>query len=597
MTKPTTNISNNDFPKKMDDMIINDLETSSGITSEKIFDDGGLTIHSFKMQDDKEIGSKPVTISWKIPAINVKGVWKPSTDFNKRIQADWELDNMESRISIDAPVINLFGHNDRNILTFACSEAIHKLEMNARLREEDNHFHCHLVFFTEQHHSLERFKVQLRFDSRDIHFSESLKDVSKWWETFEGLRPARVPEIAFKPLYSTWYQFHQNLDLDRLLTECRMAYDMGYRTMVVDDGWQTNDNNRGYDFTGDWLPDRFPDMADFTAQIQKTGMKVGIWYSVPFCGKKSKAYQRFKGKFLTEDHRWAPVFDPRYPEVREYLIGLYANALKDWNLDGLKLDFIDEFKRYPDTPLDRADGRDFASINGAVDRLMTDVSLALREINPDVFIEFRQKYTGPAMRKYGNMFRAFDCPGDATMNRVRIADIKMLCGHTAVHADMVTWHPDEPLEIAALQLINTLFGVPQLSIMLSEASDAHIEMIGFYTRYWNENSEVLVSGDFTPSRPLANYPLQRASNDGRTIIGVHDDHVVTLDIADREIHILNAQLVDRIGVRSTKDLGMYHCTAYDCRGNTVRETEFALSEGVIDIEVPPCGILVARKKA
>jgi len=85
-------------------------------------------------------------------------------------------------------------------------------------------------------------------------------------------------------------------------------------------------------------------------------MKCLLWYSVPFCGIKSKAYQLFKGKFLTENHPWAPVFDPRYPEVRSYLVQKYAAALIDWKLDGFKLDFIDDFKAYPETVLTKENG-------------------------------------------------------------------------------------------------------------------------------------------------------------------------------------------------------------------------------------------------
>jgi len=79
----------------------------------------------------------------------------------------------------------------------------------------------------------------------------------------------------------------------------------------------------------------------------------------------------FKGKFLTENHRWAPVFDPRYPEVRQYLIDTYSKALALWNLDAFKLDFIDDFKVYPETELTKAGGRDFANVNEAVDKLLT----------------------------------------------------------------------------------------------------------------------------------------------------------------------------------------------------------------------------------
>ena len=275
-------------------------------TITKLHQEEGLIIYEFKMTSPEDLYPEPITLQWKIPALNVKGVWKPTSDFSKRIQADWELDNMESRISIDAPVMSLFGHDDNNILTFACSNAIDKLEMNARLREEDNCFYCHITFFSECAYPMSSFKTLLYLDARNLHFSEALKDVSKWWESFPDLKPAHVPAVAKLPLYSTWYQFHQNLDLDILTRECQIAAGLGYKVLIIDDGWQTNDNNRGYDFTGDWQPDRIPEMAAYIAKIHKIGMKVALWYSVPFCGKKSKAYKQFKGKFLTENHRWAP---------------------------------------------------------------------------------------------------------------------------------------------------------------------------------------------------------------------------------------------------------------------------------------------------
>jgi len=72
-------------------------------------------------------------------------------------------------------------------------------------------------------------------------------------------------------------------------------------------------------------------------------------------------------------------------------------------------------------------------------------------------------------------------------------------------------YPEEPLEIAALQIINVLFGVPQLSIILRDAPKPYKDMIAFYTRYWNDNSDVFTTGDFKPSNPLANYRTQRVS--------------------------------------------------------------------------------------
>ena len=560
----------------------------------KISEQDSVFIYNLKVTTEVARIPKPLTIKWKIPAHNVKGIWKPTTDFSKRIQADWELDHMESRISIDAPVISLFGHDDNNVHTFACSNAINKLELNARIREEDDCFYCHVTLFLEKQSEVADFDIQIRIDDGEKHFSEALKGVSKWWESFDELKPTSVPDIALTPLYSTWYNFHQSLEEDVLISECKKAYDLGYRSVIIDDGWQTNDGNRGYDYTGDWEPERLNRTAEFVEAIHNTGMKIGFWYSVPFCGKKSKAYQRFKGKFLTENHRWAPVFDPRYPEVRNYLINIYKNALVEWKLDGFKLDFIDDFRLYVDTPKVNSK-MDITSINSAVDRLLTDVITTLRSINPDVFIEFRQKYVGPAMRKYGNMFRAFDCPGDATMNRIRIADIRMLAGSTAVHSDMITWHNGERLEVAALQMVNTLFGVPQISVVLKNIPEDHLEMVKFYTEYWNTNKALITKGDFTPYRPLANYPIQMVNNSEKVLIGVHDDHVVNVNQSYDKLDILNAKLSESSILKINADLGNYNCTIFNCKGEIINEKNITLNQGIVEITIPACGLAQLTK--
>jgi alpha-galactosidase len=576
---------------------IDGVESHTKAFSEEVSNSDGIVVHDFAVQVDRPRFLKPITLSWKVPALNVKGIWKPTNDFSKRIQADWELRPMESRISIDAPVMSIFGHDDKNVLTFSCSDAIHTLELDAVLREEDNCLYCHLVLFSEIEQPISDYKIQLRLDFANMHFSQSLRNVSKWWETFDDLKPATVPAIAKQPVYSTWYQFHQNLDETVLLKECVLASELGYKAIILDDGWQTKDTNRGYDFTGDWQPDRIPKMGAFVEKIHRLGMKVALWYSVPFCGKKSKAYQKFRGKFLTEDHRWAPVFDPRYPEVRAHLVNLYTSAIKDWGLDGFKLDFIDDFHLYPDTPVERLNGMDYGSVNAAVDRLLTDATDAMRAIDPEVFIEFRQKYTGPTMRKYGNMFRAFDCPGDAVMNRVRIADLRMTSGATAVHADMVTWHADEPVEVMALQLVNVMFGVPQLSIKLRECREDELNMIRFYTQYWNDHADILMDGDFKPSRPLANYPIQKVVKDDFTIIGVHDDFVVSLEGLTETMHFLNAQLSTEIIVKCSNDFGSFKAIIFDCQGNKVSENDIELSKGAMQIEVPPCGMVQLMKQS
>ena len=74
---------------------------------------------------------------------------------------------------------------------------------------------------------------------------------------------------------------------------------------------------------------------------------------------------------------------------------------------------------------------------------MNQVREHLQAIKPDLLIEFRQEYIGPAIRQYGNMLRAGDCPGDMAANRIRTANLSITSGHTAVHAEMIEWKVDE----------------------------------------------------------------------------------------------------------------------------------------------------------
>jgi len=398
-------------------------------------------------------------------------------------------------------------------------------------------------------------------------------------------------------MYSTWYSFHQNLDVEEVLAELHIAKTVGYDAVIVDDGWQTLDSQRGYRYTGDWEPERIPDMRGFVDSVHAIGMDFLLWYSVPLVGEEARNFERFKGMYLRHwESQGAWVLDPRYPEVREFIIGTYVQAMDEWGLDGFKLDFIGFFAANDETILEAGDGRDYASVNEAVDRLMTDVMLRLRAENPDVLVEFRQPYVGPLMRKYGNMFRGVDAPNNAIANRAEVTNVRLLSGNTAVHSDMLEWHAEDTVESAALQLLNILFSVPQLSVLLTQIPDDHIEMIGFWTGYWRENRTVLLDGDFMPVNPGAVYPVITAARDGKAIVGVYNDMLVDL-AGERftEVDLVNAKGTSTLAVLIHRDMGPVEITTYDTRGRLVAEDTRELLAGLHRFDAPPSGLVRIRE--
>jgi alpha-galactosidase len=224
----------------------------------------------------------------------------------------------------------------------------------------------------------------------------------------------------------------------------------------------------------------------------------------------------------------ASVLDPRFPEVREFLAETYERALRDWNLDGLKLDFIDSFRIYGSDPAEKDNyaGRDFKSVSDAVSELFAMLRKRLNAVKPDLLIEFRQNYIGPAIRTFGNMMRASDCPADAFANHTRIANLRMTSGVSAVHSDMLEWHPDEPVETAAMQVLACLFGVIQYSMRLRGLPEAHHAMMRHWIAFTQEHREALLHGDFRPHGPAEIYTILEGATDKEAIFAVYAENAV-----------------------------------------------------------------------
>ena len=113
----------------------------------------------------------------------------------------------------------------------------------------------------------------------------------------------------------------------------------------------------------------------------------------------------------------------------------------------------------------------------ALDVLLTEVMDELTSVRPDILIEFRQRYIGPQIRKYGNLLRVSDCPGSGISNRVGIVDLRLLSGKTAVHSDMLMWHEAETAQDAALQVLSCIFSTVQISVSLDKLTEEMKKML------------------------------------------------------------------------------------------------------------------------
>lgn len=469
----------------------------------------------------------PMIVGFRIPKGEIASRWNVNLHLDKTLLPEWGAPFI-SELASGAPVLGLINQDGSNALCCSLSDALRRVVWKSGVKEHTFEVNTVLKFFTMPEPKNNFYTVKIRFDRRKIAFHESIFQAFEELENNPTYTPAITPDAGFLPLYSTWYSYHKDITDKEIEAECAIAKKAGMDLVIVDDGWQSADGVCTYASCGDWevAPNRSQDMASHVKRIHDMGMKYMLWYSVPFLGFDSKNYPKLKDKCLYSNSILeAAVLDPRFPEVREFLTNLYCKALKDWNLDGFKLDFIDRLAM-PENIVDPAiaenyAGRDYKNISQATDVLMTGIMEALKAIKPDILIEFRQKYIGPAIRKYGNMLRAADCPGDITANRVRIADLRLSSGKTAVHGDMLRWDYNEATQSAAKQLLSVLYSVPQVSIKFNEIPLEHQEMIRHRLDFYKKHINTLVKGKFIPYFPEMNYPLLRGESKVEAITTVY----------------------------------------------------------------------------
>lgn len=563
-------------------------EKNRDIKLEKVFENDFIYLN-VSMKSQLEIPEKFI-VKWTIPATNSCSIWS-AFDRTHLIRPDWGMNEINSRLASGLPIQQLVSFDGKNKMCVSVSDVDTPIKIRMGYNEETANVICEVEFFSIATSKRNFYNSTIRIDFRNLDYYDSIYDTVNWWENTCGYTPAFVPNSATLPMDSLWYSFHQMLNRDEILTEVKLSKELGMETVIIDDGWQTDDNNRGYAFCGDWLvcETKMGDMASLVDEIHKIGMKVILWFSVPFMGVNSKKFSEFEGMLLDKsgDEKTFFALDPRYKKVREYLSNLYESAVLNWHLDGLKLDFIDSFVLRGKS-LEYDKNRDFEALEDAIHALLTETKERLTKINKDILIEFRQSYVGPSIRKYGNMLRVGDCPGDVITNRSQIINLRYTSNKTAVHSDMLMWNVDDSESNAALQIINSIFAVPQISMLIKNLPSSHKKMLQFYLSFWRENKTTLLNGKLTADNPESEYSIARSTLANKEVVVSYTNSLV--EILKESSVVINATKNPYLVIKNAKG---YKAVIKNCLGEILDEFEIELP--LFELEMPTSSILFLQK--
>ncbi len=524
------------------------------------------------------------------PFMNMETVWCPTgyRDLKDLSQ------NLETAFCSEAPIIAYCASDGRAVYTAAISEVRRETKLSFSVLGSAPDIRAAVTVDISDLAPEEEYGIRVYIDTAAQPLYEACGKVAAWWAEDAGAVQCPVPEAAYMPLYSSWYAYHADVTAEKLVRECALAKELGAEVFILDDGWQEK-------YYGDWIVNekKIPDMKRLVADVHALGMKFLLWYAVCYVDAHSEAWKRFRDMTLYEKYKGQMyVLDPRFPEVREYLISTFETALRAWDLDGFKFDFIQHFDYRGEKPV--RSGMDCASVQDAVERLLSDTYARLHAVKKELLFEFRQTYSAPMLKKYANMFRVSDCPCKVSMNRWGITELRLL-GCAAVHSDMIMWNPEDTAENAALQILACLFGTIQYSMRIEELPERHRKASAFWLGYAKENRDILLRGTFRPESVADHFSCLRADRGERSVIAVYSpDRIAELDrITDTTL--INATSSGEMTVRFEPTLfggaeyAEADCETRDCTGEVVSRERKRFYPGPACLPVPPAGLFRIRR--
>ncbi|MEV4173692.1 alpha-galactosidase [Nonomuraea sp. NPDC049709] len=522
---------------------------------------------------------EPFSLTVAIPATDTVAWWRPgSTVRDATIPPSWAGPEDVTALR-GLPLGALLAPRDATRLVYALDAGTSVTSVRAGLVEETADF---AIMVTVDGSGIPG-EVRLLLDTSGRPFPEAVAAAGHWLQGEHGHRA--VPG-AEDPVLCTWYFAHQHVTADAVLAQADRAAAMGFGTLIVDDGWQTTSHGRGYGSCGDWeiAQEKFPDAAGLVEALHDRGLRTMWWIGTPFLGHQAKARNLGFSTLRDKPELQAQVLDPRDPAARAHLAERLEEIMARTAADGLKLDFLEEFE-------DKAAP---GSVAAAVDT-MAEIVSRLRALGREPLIEFREPYVHPAVGRYASMIRVGDCPLNALQNRIGILDLRLARPGTPIHSDPIMWAEGDSAERVAHHLINSLLGVPQVSVDLTRLTDDQSDALTFWLGVWRGHRDLLLHGRLTPERPDLLYPVVRADEDGRHFVARYAPHAIRIPQGEwTELLVANADDSAPILLNEGGDLRA-DLETWDARGRRTAVGEIALTAGPHVLAVPSGGLARLRR--
>ncbi|MFY9152821.1 MAG: hypothetical protein WAO52_12450 [Prolixibacteraceae bacterium] len=529
-------------------------------------------------------------LSVKFPKDKINQIWNSKTWSNNSFFTLPSYDRAAAGFSI----ISGLTINDQNQITITCKDAYMAKFVSSNIREENDSIIFNLGFFEDNPplSNLQDYTAEVLVDFRNIHFSKAIYEASTWYLEEEFKKGVVSVDTTNVPVFSTWYPMHRNIPLENITSELDSIKTFNFKSVLVDDGWQALVKMK-VDTAYTYEDTSFKTMNQFKQKCIDMGLPLYLWYSIPFVGGNPVILKKYEGKYIRyRAPRQMYVLDPRYAEVRKYLISTYANFLSVWQFDGYWFDFLKGFYPKEGAVIEQDKGRDYVNIGLAVDTLYAEMEARLKIIKPNIFMGQKFPVVGPNLVSYQNFLTGFVGVENSQVVREKMVNNRLLYGKYTPFMEVVAVNPREKVQDIARKIQSVLFGNPYLSFYTTTLPQDSKQTIRFWLDYWKQNYKVIFDGEFEPMQVSRYYPVLKVSDENKIIYMLFDDYTVNLPLDfNYTIDVINSRSKEDVHFQFSRSATQYHYEIFNCMGISTEKGIVGNKKNSVDFTVPVAGFI------
>ena len=421
----------------------------------------------------------------------------------------------------------------------------------------------------------------LYIDLDDIPWHNTVSQFVEWYDT-EWELSYDTPRQCFEPAFNTWYPIKNEQKVETIERLARTCSTLGIKTFEIDAGW--------FKSTGSWEPDteKIPDLRSTIRTLHSMGLKVTVWFN-PFDSGGDKKLDHMQ---TVVDGKSSGKLCPRCREARERAARYAKQLMELYDLDGLKIDFLDASPAAaPLVNCEAGHEHSYDFVSDGIREAMRLMADAIREVKPDALIEYRLNYSNIANRQYANCYRGQDAPSDIDLVRRHLALLRSWCRGVAPHADYAYWTAGESDEnVARFMATVSLYGVPTLSVDYDVLPESHVSIIKAWISFYQKHKQNLIGATFDPLSDDFHFSTARISSPGTTYIPCFLRHwpssIQIMPQSSDTIFLFNGSAHPRIVTCLEGIKGSYRLSAAGMTLHMQKQERLLTSSGALQLSYP-----------